>query len=224
VVTGPTGHGKSSSLAALIEKINREKSVHIITIEDPIEYLFTPKRALIAQREMHNDTHSWQIALRSALREDIDVVLIGEMRDQDTVAAALTIAETGHLVFATLHTNSAAQTVDRIIDAFPENQQNQVRQQLAAVLQGVVSQRLLKGIEGGRFPAVEILIANPAVRTLIREEKTHMIDNVISTSSDLGMQSLETSLAELVREGKVSLETAMQNSLRPNELMRLVKK
>lgn len=223
LVTGPTGHGKSSTLAAMIDRVNHDRSVHIVTVEDPIEYIFTPDKALIAQREMHNDTHSFQIALRSALREDIDVVLIGEMRDQDTISAALTIAETGHLVFATLHTNSAAQSVDRIIDVFPENQQNQVRQQLANVVQGVVSQRLVKGIEGGRFPATEVLIANSAVRNLIREQKTHMIDNVIATSTDLGMMTLETSLGSLVTAGKVSLNEAMSHSLRPNELMRLVK-
>lgn len=223
LVTGPTGQGKSTTLAALINQINESRSAHIVTIEDPIEYVYPVKRALIAQRELHLDTHSWEIALRSVLREDPDVVLIGEMRDYETTSAALTIAETGHLVFATLHTNSASQTVDRIIDQFPEHQQAQVRQQLSQVLEGVVSQRLLPAIEGGRLPAVEILTANSAIRSTIRDGKTHLIDNIIQTSAAQGMILLESSLASLVKGGKISFEVAMAHTLRTEELTRLVK-
>lgn len=223
LVTGPTGQGKSTTLAALINQINEGRSAHIITIEDPIEYVYPVKRALIAQRELHLDTHSWEIALRSALREDPDVVLIGEMRDYETISSALTIAETGHLVFATLHTNSASQTIDRIIDVFPEHQQAQVRQQLSQVLEGVVSQRLLPAIEGGRLPAVEILTANSAIRATIRDGKTHLIDNVIQTSAAQGMILLESSLAALVKAGKITYEVAMAHTLRTEELTRLVK-
>ena len=223
LVTGPTGQGKSTTLAALINQINETRSAHILTIEDPIEYVYPVKRALIAQRELHLDTHSWDIALRSALREDPDVVLIGEMRDYETISAALTIAETGHLVFATLHTNSASQTIDRIIDVFPEHQQAQVRQQLASILEGVVSQRLIPAVEGGRLPAVEILTASSAVRATIRDGKTHLLDNIIQTSSAQGMILLETSLAALVKQGKISYETALAHTLRTEELNRLVK-
>lgn len=169
LVTGPTGHGKSTTLASIINEINLENPMHILTIEDPIEYVYPRGRALVSQRELHLDTHSWDIALRSALREDPNVVLVGEMRDYETIAAALTIAETGHLVFATLHTNSASQTIDRIVDVFPENQQEQVRIQLSNTLAGIVSQRLMPALGGGRVPAVEILIGTPAIRNLIRE-------------------------------------------------------
>lgn len=223
LVTGPTGQGKSTTLAALLNQINESRSAHIVTIEDPIEYVYPVKRALIAQRELHLDTHSWEIALRSALREDPDVVLIGEMRDYETTSAALTIAETGHLVFATLHTNSASQTIDRIIDQFPEHQQAQVRQQLSEVIEGIVSQRLLPAIDGGRVPAVEILMANSAIRSTIRDGKTHLIDNIIQTSAAQGMILLETSLANLVKSGKISYDTALAHTLRPEELNRLVK-
>lgn len=223
LVTGPTGQGKSTTLAALINQINETRSAHILTIEDPIEYVYPVKRALIAQRELHLDTHSWDIALRSALREDPDVVLIGEMRDYETISAALTIAETGHLVFATLHTNSASQTIDRIIDVFPEHQQAQVRQQLASILEGVVSQRLIPALEGGRMPAVEILTASSAVRSTIRDGKTHLLDNIIQTSAAQGMILLETSLATMVKQGKISYETALAHTLRTEELNRLVK-
>lgn len=223
LMTGPTGHGKSTTLAALINMINESRASHIITIEDPIEYVYPTKRSLIAQREVHLDTHSWEIALRSALREDPDVVLIGEMRDYETISAALTIAETGHLVFATLHTNSAAQTIDRIIGVFPDHEQEQVRQQLGAVLEGVVSQRLVQTLQGGRVPAIEMMIANPAVRTMIRENKTHLLDNLIQTSSSQGMVLLESYLAALIKQGKISFEAAMQHSIRPAELTRLVK-
>ncbi len=223
LVTGPTGHGKSTTVAAMIRQINETRKVHIVTIEDPIEYIFSHQKSLIEQRELHLDTHSWEIALRSALREDPDVVFIGEMRDFETISAAVTIAETGHLVLATLHTNSAAQTIDRIIDVFPEHQQQQIRIQLAATIEGIVAQRLVPAIGGGRVPACEILLATAAVRNIIRERKTHQIDNVITTSVDLGMASLERSLAELVKAGKVSLEEAQMHTLRPQELKRLVK-
>jgi twitching motility protein PilT len=223
LVTGPTGHGKSSTLAAIIEEINRTRKEHIITIEDPIEYVYSNKESIINQRELHHDTHSWMVALRSVLREDPDVVLIGEMRDYETIAAALTIAETGHLVFATLHTNSAAQTVDRIVDVFPEHQQAQVRMQLSNSLEAVFSQRLLPSISGGRLPAAEVLLATSAVKSTIREGKTHLIDNIIQTSQELGMMSLEKSLATWVRAGKVSQEIALSWSLRPEALMRLLR-
>ncbi|HCS78717.1 TPA: type IV pili twitching motility protein PilT [Patescibacteria group bacterium] len=220
LVTGPTGHGKSTTLAAIINEINNSRETHIITIEDPIEYMYPKGRSIISQREMHTDTYSWNVALRSVLREDPDVVLIGEMRDYETIAAALTIAETGHLVFATLHTNSAAQTIDRIVDVFPENQQSQIRLQLAATLEGVLSQRLLPQIGGGRVPAIEILMATPAVQTTIREGKTHLIDNIIQTSGEMGMQLMETSLTQLVKAGKIDLDTAKEYSIRPEELIR----
>lgn len=222
LVTGPTGHGKSTTLAAIINEINQTRPVHILTIEDPIEFIFTPAQSIISQREMREDTHSWEIALRSALREDPDVVLVGEMRDHETISAALTVAETGHLVFATLHTNSAAQTIDRIVDVFPEEQQGQVKLQLSNVLEAVFSQRLLPKIEGGRVAAYEVLVASNAVKTAIRDGKTHQIDNIIQTSKELGMATLESTLAGYVREGVVTLETAQSFSIRPEELMRLV--
>ena len=223
LVTGPTGHGKSTTIAAVISEINQTRPVHVLTIEDPIEYVYPSGKAIISQRELHLDTHSWEIALRSALREDPDVVLIGEMRDYETIASAITIAETGHLVFATLHTNSAAQTIDRIVDVFPEHQQAQVRSQLSATIAGIISQRLIPAIEGGRFPAVEILLANSAVRTVVREAKTHQIDNIIQTSSSDGMVTLEASLAQLVSVGKVRLEIAQNFANRPDEVTRLVR-
>ncbi len=223
LVTGPTGQGKSTTLAAIIEEINGTRPVHVVTIEDPIEYVYTPKRAVVSQREVHNDTHSWEIALRSVLREDPDVVLIGEMRDFETIAAALTIAETGHLVFATLHTNSAAQTVDRIVDVFPENQQPQVRLQLSENLEAVFSQRLLPKVGGGRAVAYEIMTATQAVRTAVREGRTHMLDNIILTSSEYGMMTLEWTLGRMVRDGTISLETARAFALRPEDLQKSVK-
>lgn len=223
LITGPAGQGKSTTLAAMINEINETREVHIITIEDPIEYVFESNKALIEQREMYLDTLSWHTALRSALREDPNVVLVGEMRDFETMAAAMTIAETGHLVFATLHTNSAAQTVNRIVDVFPEDQQQQIKTQLASSLEGVVSQRLLPAIGGGRLPACEVLLATPAVRSVIREGKTHQIDNIIATSYDLGMISLNRSLAELVKNGKVSLDVAKMRTLNPEELIRMVR-
>lgn len=222
LVTGPTGHGKSTTLAAIINEINQARGCHIVTIEDPIEYVYPKGLSIISQREMHLDTHSWDVSLRSCLREDPDVVLIGEMRDYETIAAALTIAETGHLVFATLHTNSAAQTVDRIVDVFPEHSKSQVRMQLAATLEGIFSQRLLPALGGGRIPAYEILVATSAVRATIRDGKTHLIDNVIQTSGEMGMVSLEGTLARLVKTGKIKREVAENFALRPEELGRLL--
>lgn len=223
LVTGPTGHGKSTALASFINRINQTRAAHVITIEDPIEYVYPAGKSLIEQREMYSDTRSWGNALRSCLREDPDVVLIGEMRDLETIASAMTIAETGHLVFATLHTNSAAQAVDRIIDVFPETQQPQIRLQLAATLEAILSLRLIPTIEPGRILAAELLFATPAVRNIIREEKTYLIDNVIETSAELGMQTLERSLAELTKGGKVSQETALKYALRPELLLKLIK-
>ncbi len=222
LVTGPTGHGKSTTLASIINEINLSRPVHILTVEDPIEYVYPKGKSIVSQRELSKDTHSWGKALRSALREDPDVVLVGEMRDPETISAAITIAETGHLVFSTLHTNSASQSVDRIIDSFPPHQQAQIRIQLASTLKGIISQRLLPKIQGGRIPAVEVLIGNSAVATNIREGKTHLIDSIIQTSSDSGMITLETSLAQLVLAGDISLETAKGYSLHTEELLRLV--
>lgn len=224
LVTGPTGQGKSSTLAAIIDEINNTRTEHVLTIEDPIEFIYTPRKSVISQRELHSDTHSWEVALKSALREDPDVVLVGEMRDYETIAAALTVAETGHLVFATLHTNSASQTIDRIIDVFPEHQQAQVRMQLANTLQAVVSQRLLKTLQDDRVAAVEVLLATGAVRNIIREGKTFQLDNVISTSIDMGMITLEMSLAKLVNQGMVSYQTAEEMAVWPDQLARLVKR
>jgi len=224
LVVGPTGHGKSTTLAAIVEEINQNRAEHIVTIEDPVEYVFRHNKSMISQRELKSDTHSWPIALRSCLREDPNVVMIGEMRDLETMAMALTIAETGHLVFSTLHTNSAAQSIDRIIDVFPEHQQEQIRMQLSATIEAIVSQRLLPCLEGGRIPATEILVATPAVRTVIREGKTHMIDNIIQTSAEMGMRMLEMDLARLVREGKISLDVAQMYAFRPEELIKLTRK
>jgi len=222
LVTGPTGHGKSTTLAAMLDEINTSFAEHIVTIEDPIEFVIKPRRSIISQREMNNDTHSWAVALRSVLREDPDVVLVGEMRDYETIAAALTVAETGHLVFATLHTNSASQTVDRVVDVFPSEQQDQVKLQLSNVLEAVVSQRLIPGISGGRLVAHEMMLATTAIRTAIREGKTHQIDSIIQTSSEQGMNTLEASLATLVRDGKITMETAKTFAIRPEQLSRMV--
>lgn len=221
LVTGPTGHGKSTTLAAIINQINLNRPAHILTIEDPIEYVYPVGKAIVSQREMGQDSHSWSYALRSALREDPDVVLVGEMRDPETISSAITIAETGHLVFSTLHTNSASQTVDRIIDSFPANQQAQIRIQLAATLKGIISQRLLPQINGGRVPAVEVLVGDNAVASNIRDGKTHLIDSIIETSQKVGMISLEESLSSLVMAGTISLETARSYALRPEDLLRM---
>lgn len=222
LVTGPTGHGKSTTIAAIINEINVKRAAHILTIEDPIEYIYPSGKSIVSQREVNIDTVSWDNALRSALREDPDVVLVGEMRDPETISAAITIAETGHLVFSTLHTNSAAQSIDRIIDSFPSDQQSQIKVQLAATLKGVVSQRLLPTINGGRIPAVEVLIGNSAIANNIREGKTHLIDSIIQTSQDQGMMTLESSLAALVLNGSISLDTAKSYTLKLEELVRLV--
>jgi twitching motility protein PilT len=223
LVTGPTGHGKSTTLASMINEINAMRAEHIVTIEDPIEFVFKPQQSIISQREMGFDTHSWQIALRSVLREDPDVVLVGEMRDHETISSALTVAETGHLVFATLHTNSAAQTIDRIVDVFPNEQQSQVRLQLSNVVEAVFSMRLIPGKDGKRVVAYETMLGTSAVKSSIREGKTHQIDNIIQTSTEVGMTTLDMSLANLVKQGKVEIEIAQAYSLRPEELMRLVR-
>lgn len=217
LLTGPSGHGKSTTLASLINEINSSRTEHIITIEDPIEYLFTGDKSIINQREVINDTKNFHSALGSIFREDPNVIMIGEMRDAETIAAALTAAETAHLVFSSLHTNSASQTIDRIIDVFPSNQQNQIRLQLANTISAVISQRLLPRIRGGRIPATEIMFANNAVSNLIRENKAYQIDLVIETSLEYGMISLNRSLAELVRRGEIKPETALAYALNPKE-------
>ncbi|MBP6882593.1 MAG: type IV pilus twitching motility protein PilT [Candidatus Levybacteria bacterium] len=222
LVTGPTGHGKSTTLAAMINEINLNKAMHILTIEDPIEYVYPKGTSIMSQRELGSDTHSWVMALKSALREDPDVVLVGEMRDIETMQAALTIAETGHLVFATLHTNSASQSVDRIVDSFPDHQRSQIRTQVASTLKGIISQRLVPAISGGRLAATEILLGTTAVASNIRDAKTHLIDSTIQTSKDIGMITLEDSLAGYVRTGEVSLEVAKGFANHPDELMRVV--
>lgn len=223
LVTGPTGHGKSTTLAAMINEINQTRATHIVTIEDPVEFVFKPIKSIISQREMRYDTHSWEIALRSVLREDPDVVLVGEMRDLETIASAMTVAETGHLVLATLHTNSAAQTIDRVVDVFPEEQQGQIRMQLSNVIEAVFSQRLIPSTSGGRVVTYELMLGTTAIKTAIREGKTHQIDSILETSQEAGMYTLEKSLASLVKDGKVTLETAQSWSLRPEELTRLVR-
>jgi twitching motility protein PilT len=224
LITGPTGSGKSTTLAALINKINTERSEHIVTIEDPIEFTHKSQKSVIAQREVHYDTYSFSAALRSSLRQDPDVVLIGEMRDLETIAAAITIAETGHLVFATLHTNSAAQSIDRMIDVFPPHQQSQIRAQLANILMGVCSQRLIPSIGGGRTVAAEILIANSAVRNIIREGKTHQLDAVIQTGAEHGMQSMDKTLAGLILAGTITYDEARNYAIDIEELDRLMRK
>ncbi len=221
LVTGPTGSGKSTTLAALVDKINTEKSSHIITIEDPIEFTHKSKRSVVVQREVHYDTYSFSAALRSALREDPDVVLIGEMRDLETISAAITIAETGHLVFATLHTNSASQSIDRMIDVFPPHQQPQVRSQLANILQAICAQRLVPAIGGGRVVAAEILVANPAVRSVIREGKTHQLDTIIQTGADQGMQTMDRTLVKLVQTGVITHDAAREYAVDLQEFERL---
>lgn len=224
LVVGPTGHGKSTTLAAMIDYINHNRAEHIITIEDPVEYLFISDRAVIDQREVGSDTMDFHRALRSMFREDVDVAMVGEMRDADTMAIAVTAAETGHLILSTLHTNNAAQTIDRIIDTFPSAQQDQIRAQLASTLVGIVSQRLIPRVGGGLIPAVEIMLVNSAVRNLIRENKVHEIDLVIETSSEEGMMSLNRSLSDLVRRGEISVENALLYSLNPGDLQALLKR
>ncbi|MCX6786935.1 MAG: PilT/PilU family type 4a pilus ATPase [Candidatus Kaiserbacteria bacterium] len=213
LVVGPVGQGKSTTLAAMIERINDSRTEHILTIEDPIEYVFTPKKSLIHQREVHIDTPDFHMALQNTFREDVDIIMVGEMRDYETISAAVTAAETGHLILSTLHTNNASQTIDRIIDMFPAEQQNQVRMQLAGSLAGIFSQRLVPRISGGLIPAYELLINNNAVSTLIRDSLTHEIDTVIQTSSQEGMIDMDRSLAELVKRGEVTVEHAYEHAL-----------
>lgn len=218
LITGPTGHGKSTTVASSLNKINATQSAHLVTIEDPIEYVIKPQKSIISQREVGYDTLSFEMALRSCLRQDPNVVFVGEMRDLETIQSAMTISETGHLVFSTLHTNSSAQSIDRIVDVFPEGNKEQIRVQLASTLTAIVSQRLIPAINGGRVPAFEILVATPAVRNSIREGKTFMLDNIIQTSADVGMMTLETSLASLVLKGIIAEEVAMSYCLRPQDL------
>ena len=223
LISGPSSHGKSTTLAALIDEINHTRTDHIITIEDPIEYVFEDDRAIIDQREVYQDTLSFARALRSTFRQDPDVIMVGEMRDPETMATAITAAETGHLVFATLHTNSAAQTMHRIVDSFPSEQQSQIRAQLSGSLLGVVSQRLIPRIKGGLIPACEVMLNTPATANLIRENKAHELPLVIETSAEMGMISLNRALANLVKMKEISLENAINYSLNPAELKMLVR-
>lgn len=222
--TGPSGQGKSTSLAALLAEINTNRAVHIITIEDPVEYLFHKGKAIVSQREMYQDTHSWSAALKYALREDPDIVYIGEMRDYETVASALTIAETGHLVLSTLHTNSAAQTIDRIIDIFPPGVKEQVRMQLSMVLSAIITQRLVPSVAGGRVPVCEILLGTYPVKNTIREGKTHLIDNIVQTSGEVGMMLFEEHLRQLVTQNIISHETALEYALKPERYLQLIQR
>lgn len=223
LVTGASGQGKSTTLAAMIDEINHTRSVHIITIEDPIEYVYKTSQAIVEQREVLLDTNTFSTALRASFRQNPDVIMVGEMRDLETISTAITAAETGHLVFATLHTNSASQSIHRIIDVFPADQQNQIRFQLASTLVGVISQRLIPKVEGGFAPACEVMICNTAISNLIRENKTHEIPIVIETSLQEGMISMNRSLAELVKGKQVSLKDALDYSLNPQELKNLLK-
>jgi twitching motility protein PilT len=220
LVVGPVGQGKSTTLAAILDRINENRAEHIVTIEDPVEYLFEQKKSLIHQREVHVDAPDFQTALQAAFREDVNVIMVGEMRDQETISSAVTAAETGHLVLSTLHTNNAAQTIDRIIDMFPPNQQGQVRVQLAGSLAGIFSQRLVPRIAGGLIPAYELLINNSAVANLIREGRSHEISTVIQTSSQDGMIDMDRSLAELVRRGEVTIEHAYERASDPKTFER----
>jgi twitching motility protein PilT len=223
LVTGPTGSGKSTSLASMVDEINESREEHIMTVEDPIEFLHTHKKCLVNQRELGSDAQSFAAALKSALRQDPDVILVGEMRDLETISTALTAAETGHLVFATLHTQDTPQSIDRIIDVFPPSQQHQVRVQLSVALQGIMTQTLLPTSDGaGRVVACEVLVPTPAIRNLIREGKTHQIYSVLQTSSSAGMQTMDAALATLVRGGKITRQLAEDRSTTPEELRRLL--
>ncbi len=222
LVVGPVGQGKSTTMSAMISLINKERAAHIVTIEDPIEFIYTPDKSIIDQREVGIDTLDFTTALRSAFREDVNVIMIGEMRSPETIATAVTAAETGHLVIATLHTNNASQTIDRIIDSFPAGQQDQIRIQLSASLLGIFSQRLVPAIAGGRVPAFELLINNNAVSNLIREKRTHEIDTVIETGFQNGMIDMNRSLLELVQKGEITMESAYQYSVNPKALEQLL--
>lgn len=222
LVVGPVGQGKSTTLASMIELVNQERSEHIITIENPVEYIYEPKNSIIDQREVRVDTESFESALLGTFRQDVDIILVGEMRGADTIAAAVTAAETGHLVFSTLHTNTASQTIDRIIDSFPAGQQDQIRLQLSSSLLGIFSQRLIPRISGGMIPAYELLINTPAVANLIREKRTYEIDTMIETGSDHGMIDMNRTLSDLVRRGEITPENAMLNSFRPQLLQKLI--
>ena len=224
LITGPSSQGKSTTLAAMIDELNHTKPVHIITIEDPIEYVFKDDMALIDQRELNHDTMSFSKALKSTFRQDPDVIMVGEMRDSETISTAITAAETGHLVFATLHTNSASQSVHRIVDSFPGEQQDQIRAQLSGSLVGIISQRLVPRINGGLIPACEIMLNTPAVSNLIRENKVHELPMVVETSSEIGMISLNRYLADLVRAKEIAMDVAQNYSLNPMELRILVKR
>jgi twitching motility protein PilT len=223
LVTGPTGSGKSTTIASMIDDINETRHGHIITIEDPIEYLHKHKNCMVNQREMHSDTFSFHNSLRAVLREDPDIILVGELRDLETIEAALTLAETGHLVFGTLHTRNAPSTVDRIIDVFPSDQQDQIKVLLANTIEAVVSQQLLPKLGGGRVASLEIMVGIPAIKNLIREGKTHQMYSVIETSSNVGMQTMDRSLAELVRQAMVSYEECMMRSVDKETFARLAK-
>ncbi|MCX6725142.1 MAG: type IV pilus twitching motility protein PilT [Candidatus Saccharibacteria bacterium] len=223
LITGPTGSGKSTTQAAIINKINEERPAHILTIEDPIEFTHKSKRSVIVQREVHYDTYSFSAALRSALREDPDVVLIGEMRDLETISSAITIAETGHLVLTTLHTNSASQSIDRMVDVFPPHQQPQIRSQLSNILMAICSQRLIPTIGGGRTVAAEILVVTPAVRNIIREGKSHQLEAVIQTGAEFGMQSMDKTLIGLIHSGAISYDDARTYAVDIEELDRLMR-
>jgi len=222
LVVGPNGHGKSTTLAAIIDLINKERAEKIVTIEDPIEYIFTPDKSIIDQREVYQDTFSFHKALRSTFRQNANVIMVGEMRDYETMSAVVTAAETGHLVLTSLHTNSASQTIERIIDSFPPNQESQIRNQLANTISGIISQRLIPRIKGGLIPAVEVMIATPAIRTLIRDNRPKQMDMVIETSQDIGMMSLDRSLADLVRRKEISWERAEFYSINQTELKNLL--
>jgi len=224
LIVGPAGHGKSTTLAALLDEINHKRTEHIITIEDPIEYIFTQDKSIISQREVETDTPNFHMGLRSLLRQDPDVVMIGEMRDAESMAIAMTAAETGHLVFSTLHTNSASQTIDRIIDSFPSEQQGQISSQLSSTLIAIISERLIPRIDGGRIPVCEIMLTNPAIRNLIREKKSYQIDLVIETSIQEGMMTLNRSLVNLIKAKEISLENAEIYSLNTSDLRILLER
>jgi twitching motility protein PilT len=224
LITGSSNQGKSTTVAAIIAELAASKITHVVTIEDPIEYVHTRTKSIISQREMYQDTHSWATALKSALREDPDVVYIGEMRDLETISSALTIAETGHLVFSTLHTNSAAQTIDRIIDIYPATSRDQVKLQFSMVISGIITQRLVPALSGGRVPVCEVLVGTPSIKNTIREGKTHLIDNIIQTSRSDNMMLFEDHLKQLVEQNVISAEIALEYALRPERYLQLMEK